>query len=631
MIARALAVVFAATVGATVARAQAPTANANDPATTIAPSPAESPPNGVITISGLGYSPVGGHVTVTVTPPAAPGSSGAPITLTAPADSSGRYAVTFSKTGVDGTYKIAAQIGAKDVPSHSTFTIKTYPIDIDEDVADNKALLVQADSLVQQAKKTLDSIPDSPAKTEAEHQLDDLRDQTEQVAQQGPKVTAAFAPYRDMLMSHTEVEPVMQGFVDHVADLGEASKKTHEQVAAEIEGSQGKAAQCDRIDQATQAIKWVPQLISMAKRPMEFLDQYAQDMATAGEKSMMSPTGGKMLDVAKNYGKLTDKMIDASNSEDTKDKAVDAAKDYLAENEMELGSETETADRLVEMIPESVRSTPAYKFAVAQSKMFLPGIVNGTKDPLALLNKTTTLAGNVLGYLNDQAFGKYCQKFEGPFTATMVAHFYSKPLADGQIVEWWGYTTAIKGRIVLRYPKEAEGTAVPLSGQLEGGATKFTYHEDVWHPELFGKMAGGGKILHADIPPLPADDASGGVGHALTSPTSFYLPITGKLVDGKVTVDAIDSRSDFVASYVKAHTVYVVEGPTTLGIPIFGQFTLPYVNAEFILNQVVKGDYSLTESGESMVMQRDTTRDRPGPGNKAVYTLTLKACNPGCS
>jgi hypothetical protein len=68
----------------------------------------------------------------------------------------------------------------------------------------------------------------------------------------------------------------------------------------------------------------------------------------------------------------------------------------------------------------------------------------------------------------------------------------------------------------------------------------------------------------------------------------------------------------------------------TLGIPIFGHFTLPYVGAQFILSHVVKGDYAVAQAEESMSITRVDSKDYPGSGNDAVYTINLKACNPGC-
>jgi hypothetical protein len=116
----------------------------------------------------------------------------------------------------------------------------------------------------------------------------------------------------------------------------------------------------------------------------------------------------------------------------------------------------------------------------------------------------------------------------------------------------------------------------------------------------------------------------------VVSPTSFFVPVTGQMVDGKITVVLGDARSDFNDSYTHAHTVYVVVAPTTLMLPVAGHFSLPYMNAHFILDHIGKGDFTVQQTGESMVMTRQQNKDLPGPGNDAVYTIDLKACNPAC-
>jgi hypothetical protein len=257
-------------------------------------------------------------------------------------------------------------------------------------------------------------------------------------------------------------------------------------------------------------------------------------------------------------------------------------------------------------------------------------LTGGAKGPQAVIEKVTTLAADAMGYSNNSVFEKYCQKFEGPFTATMTAHFYSKPLEDGHRVEWWGYTTAIKGHLILRYPKVAEGKAVTLNGQLEGGATQFTYHENIWDAGLYGKMLPGARVWKHDVPPSATDGGSGGFEKSLLSPTSFFIPVTGQLEDGKITLSIQDARTDFNKDYTIAHTVFMVSANRTLGIPQFGHFTLPYVGAQFILSHVVKGDYAVAQAGESMSITRVDSKDYPVSGNDAVYTINLKACNPGC-
>ena len=212
----------------------------------------------------------------------------------------------------------------------------------------------------------------------------------------------------------------------------------------------------------------------------------------------------------------------------------------------------------------------------------------------------------------------------------MTAHFYSKAHPGATPVEWWSFSTEIKGVLTLRYPKGAEGQSVALSGQFEGGATRFTYKEDVFNSEIYGKMVKGGKVYLVDVPPAAVDNASGGMVNDMVSPTSFFVPVTGQMTDGKITVVLGEARSDFNDSYTHAHTVYVVIAPTTLMLPVAGHFSLPYMNAHFILDHIGKGDFVVQRAGESMVMQRQQNKDLPGPGNDAVYTIDLKACNPAC-
>jgi hypothetical protein len=320
-------------------------------------------------------------------------------------------------------------------------------------------------------------------------------------------------------------------------------------------------------------------------------------------------------------------------------KAAGKPKEALAEGEIELGSETEVAERLVDRIPESVRNTPAYKFVVAESKSFLPSVVDGlgeSNGSLHLFNIVTKLAGDIAAYANEQLFAQYCEKFEGSFTAAMEAHFFAKPQPDGRTPEWWSYTTTIAGKMVLRYPKTAAGKAVALSGQIEGGATRFTYRENVFDGDLFGKMMKGGVVERVDIPPAATDDASGGMVNAMTSPTAFYIPVTGQFANGTITLVLGDARSDFNPTYTKAHTAYVVTAPSTVMLPVMGHFTLPYKDAHWIVYSAMDfkdGAPVLSVASGAKAMKVDRTFDtqHPGAQNMGHYTMHLTLCNPACS
>lgn len=595
----------------------AQTPDTSDASVTLTVAPQAISTNGTVTVSGLAYPQPGGKISLTVTPPA-----GAATTVDLIPNASGHYTSTFAKTSTEGEYKVSVQAGANGAPARATFTVRSYTIDIDEDVADNKAFLEATTSFVATVKKGVDNMPDSPARTGMEEKLAPLEAETEKLPEQSAELSQALANVKTMMTGHPDAAPALQPFFDHLAHLDEQAKADRTDIDKQIAESEQKLAACDAIDHATQALKAVPQMITIAKRPYDFALAFFTNMAASaappGAEGSIAAGGKLASDLPKAAGKPTES---------------------LAESEIELGSESEVAERLVDRIPESVRSTSGYKFVVAESKSFLPTIVDGLGErngSLHLFNQVTKLAGDIAAYANEQLFAQYCERFEGPFTAIMEAHFYSKPRPDGHIVEWWSYTTTIAGKMVLRYPKSAAGKAVALSGQIEGGARRFTYKENVFDSALYGKMGKGGTVYVIDVPPPATDNASGGMVNSLTSPTAFFIPLTGQFANGDISLTLGEARTDFNATYTKAHTVYAVLAPSTLMIPIYGHFSLPYKDAHWIVYSAMDfkdGAPVLTVSSGTHSMKIDRTFDtkHPGSQNLGHYTMHLTLCNPGCS
>jgi hypothetical protein len=606
----AIACVFARTIAAQ-------TPDTSDASATLAVSPQAIAINGTVTASGLAYPQPGGKISMTVTSP-----SGAVTTTDLAPNASGRYTSTFSKTSAEGNYTVSVQAGGKGVPTRASFTVRSYTLDIDEDVADNKAFLEETRSFVAAVKKGVDNMPDSPARTGMEEKLAPLETETAKLPEQSAKLAQALAHVKTMMTEHPDAAPALQPLFDHLAHLDEQVKVDRKDIDKQIAESEKSLAACDAIDHATQALRAVPQMVLIARRPFEFVVAIFTNMAAS-----VAPPGAEGSIAA--GGALAGGLSNAARR----------PTESLAESEIELGSETEIAERLVDRIPESVRSTPGYKFVVAESKQFLPLTVEGLGErngSLHLFNQVTRLAEDVAAYANDQLFAQYCEKFEGPFTATMEAHFYSKPQPDGSIPEWWSYTTTISGTMVLRYPKSAAGKAVALSGQIEGGARRFTYKEDVFNSALYGKMVKGGKVYVIDVPPPATDNASGGMVNSIISPTAFYIPITGQFADGRISLTLGEARTDFNPTYTKAHTVYGVAAPSTLMLPVYGHFSLPYKDAHWIVYSAMdfkNGAPVLKVSSGAHQMKVDRTFDtrHPGAQNLGHYTMHLALCNPACS
>ena len=175
-------------------------------------------------------------------------------------------------------------------------------------------------------------------------------------------------------------------------------------------------------------------------------------------------------------------------------------------------------DLLVSKASGAAGNNAAAAFAIQETAKVVPAAVEVVADPLALI---TVLAGMVVDCAvaaQQNLFARYCDKFEGDFSATMDAHFMTGDTG----LEWWSYKIAIAGTLSLRYPKDASGHAVALSGQFLGHATSFGYHEDFWHTGGL-KMLAGGTVRTLDIAP------EGGGRHRLGGPRLVQPLLAGGL------------------------------------------------------------------------------------------------------
>jgi hypothetical protein len=587
-----------------------------EPSVTVKVSPDRIPPGGSVTISGLGYAPSGSNIAITVTPP-----GGMAAKLVAVPDNQTRYSTQYVGANAPGTYSVSAQSGAKSTPATTQFTVQSATIDIDEDVGDNKHFLEEAQDLVKAVKKQVDNVPDSPAKTEMTAKLDKLEPALANVTQQSAQLSSMLQPFKALLAQHPETQPALQPLLDHLADLDEKTRDDSQVVAKITAQSQKTLASCDTIDQSTQALKALSEILDTTHEPFEFVTAYASGLVKSA-----SPQSAAAASAAAKAANFAHGLSHGLETEG-RGEADRYAEGSLVENGIELGSETALANKLLAGIPASVRTGDGYKFAVAEAAKFAPRVIADGDNVVKQFLNAAALATDAANYANEKFFARYCQKFEGTFTATMKAYFYATGFEHD---DWWHYSTVISGKLTLRYPKDA-GPNVPLSGQFEGGATAFTYDESVWTHSDLRKLAPGNSLVgHKDTAPIPADSGKGGVLASLASPTSFYIPVTGEYANGRVTFRIDDARSDFIDAYVKARTFYVVASVYTMSVPILGHFSLPYQNAHFILNHFAF-DYPAVQTKDSIVIEKNDSQDRPRlPANESYYILKLKACNPAC-
>ena len=275
------------------------------------------------------------------------------------------------------------------------------------------------------------------------------------------------------------------------------------------------------------------------------------------------------------------------------------------------------------MTPKSLANNSAAAFAIKESSKLAANVMLG---PVGWADAIVGLVVDVSGFMQEQNFAKYCEKLEGPMSATMHAAITQDTST------WWTYDMTLQGKLVLRYAKgAAPGAAVHVNGEFVGSATKL----DVWENALAVLYPVTQKtstlLRKLVVPPgLPYIDNEG-KGAGASSPNGFNVAVEGDLVGDKLTLTLGDARAD-ISDAVEAKVTYVLIGPMILA-PIIVKYALPFTKAQKLLfRSMTDGPIELpvTVTTKSMTLQKSFTRKRPGEGNVVDYTLNIRACNPGC-
>lgn len=518
----------------------------------------------------VGATPMMGgieHVRLTIEPP-----EGAPSSLTAVVDPSGNYTITFSGTRATGTYQVRAV--APDGKGSDTTSFRVFdPASAADDFVEAAEDLVEAaGSAAGTAGDLVATLPASPARLEVLDSIAALKGALARL----PAGVAQIKTFMERVHGVTTRYPdaglsfdPMFGRLEEWTGLSRAETvRIDEQVLA----SKAAGVKCEQIDRVTESLKLVSAALNFFQR-------------------------GKPKEITHAIG------VGFAN---------DAALDRLVK----------------EYTPPKYKDDAAYAFMVGQTFKLVPGFETGIS-----ISATTafTLAFDVTGFASQVLFSKFCEKFEGPLTATMYAEFMKNGL------RWWTYDVAIEGRLVLRYAKNDQpGEAVRVNGELVGVATGFKMRENAAEVLFPDVMVGKQVVYRRLVTPVgrPYNDVEGKIA-ASSGPSSFRIPVEGELVGTRLDLRLSAATHDFDGAVARG--MYAIAGPKTLGIPLFTNFTLPYKGAHWIFTHTLVGDGGVGElpvlvnrAAKTMTIERTVELDRPGSNNTAHYSLRLKACNPGC-
>ena len=269
---------------------------------------------------------------------------------------------------------------------------------------------------------------------------------------------------------------------------------------------------------------------------------------------------------------------------------------------------------------------------------------NSVKHSVALAQGVDSWLSGVTGYVTDaatfaaqQVFGVYCEKFEGPFNADFKLQYF-----EGN-ERWLGYRVQLSGMLFLRYEK---GTSpIRVTGEFEGVANFPGLVENYLVIESWAKPY---TLVHwADAPIggvfLPEGGKLGraALGMLRVNPGYFYVPVEGILEGDTLTFKFLDATQDY-PERAKGRVIYVLLEPTLL-IPHIAKLEVDYFGAHYILSrgthtergtsaEPISVKVKVDQATKTSVIEESFTRKEEDSGSFELdWTVSWKACNPGCA
>jgi hypothetical protein len=568
-------------------------------------------------ITGItGRELAGRPVSVTVTPPQKPQDPPGPDAESACPDedpkliASGRVSpvppttvhVTVSSSGTFETSYTPEVIGEHEVVAiggghRGEARFETEELETDAECEDipKEEVLEQASGIsrgvcdvVEVVSRKIQELPSSPAKDEFRAKVDEFREELRRepacgsVPDWAPGLDAVDRMHKASPYTRRATAKVVRQFRTWLSAAREINRQRPE-VTSQLETGN---VLCDQLDIVINGLKFVDFMLNFLSGPKEFFTGFAKETLPTQLISMAPPMKRTPL----------------------------------------VQQSLESSWKIISNIP---------------GKQGLERDVGRTKVATDL----STLAGSML-------FAAFCQQFTGPVTGAMSAELRH----DGSL--WWTFKIELRGTLVLRYPKNASGDQIALTGEFYGNGTRFESWDraiPVLHPELatgaiykswrlepFGsanlpflsnpldnKKVGGLDL--PDLSPISVTLEKGGlITKGIFTPAFFRVPVRGDLRDKTIVIRLEPAAKDFDDLRAK---VFHIIAPVTSLMPAFVSYALPYKGAHFVLMRAMNdgpAEFTIQQGKAVMTIDRKFDRVRPEAETKGTYSLSVRACNPGC-
>lgn len=248
------------------------------------------------------------------------------------------------------------------------------------------------------------------------------------------------------------------------------------------------------------------------------------------------------------------------------------------------------------------------------------------------------MIGDLVQFASNELMKKYCTEYKGPISGDYELEFKN----NGKM--YMRYKLTYEGKISMYCSKQnlesaqkASSSKIPkFSGYIEGNVTKVDFTDDVWAVE---DKSDWDEIKNKRIPApvIPAnisekDPGFGAVARA-TTPGSFYFPIEGQMLQEKMIIKLMATRSDFTEAFAN-RTIVVVKAKQEPHNVTGAVFNYPITTARFILTRSMRmADNSptvtipiKTKNGVGTIENEYHRTETPND-TKVVFNLKLKMSN----
>lgn len=528
-----------------------------------------------------------------------------PSVLSAPVSQSGRFEVTFTPKAT-GTHEVEANDPDKAYQGKAEFEVSELELEdeceevpqdeIEEETAGLSEAICEA---VDALEARIVELPPSPAKDELGKKLKELSAELKEAQPCGEAPIWANGYYhlKKLQKDVPGVRPAVAPAVRQIKEWLRGAKQARaEAPKALAKITQGNVV-CDQLDVIVNGLKFVDFYLGLIIEPAKFLGDWAKENI---------PT------------------------------------------------------KLVGMIP-AVSQTPAVKDAVELGwkgvTSYQPKLEKGKIKISAEGFDRTLAAGKmvngVVAYAASRIFEALCQTFQGPVSGTMAAEF----VREGTQRVWWQYSIGITGQLILRYPKNAKGDVIALTGEFIGNAQSIKSWDNAV-PVLFPGLAQGTVFRTMRIEPIVMDtipyvyqknlgvsknqtapdfnplkstiDQGGAITQYVMTPAFFRVPVRAELRKKTLRLELQKAAVDFDDLRVKVIQIVL---PVLSLWPEVIDYALPYKGAHFIMTRAMNDgpvEFEVEREGETMKITKIFTRKRETAETKGEYKLTVTACNPGC-